>query len=169
MKCPPLVFALAFLLPAVVAPARAQDAGGTAGAIEIHDPWLRATPKGAPVVGGYATITNRGTSVDRVIGARLPIAADAAVHAMTSVDGVMHMAGVAGGLPIAPGATVTLAPDGTHLMFTQPTEQLREGMSVRGAILFERAGAVPVTFVVGGMAARFAPSDVKSAPGKARP
>jgi periplasmic copper chaperone A len=37
------------------------------GSIHIAQPWSRATPKGATTGAGYMTITNRGTTPDRVI------------------------------------------------------------------------------------------------------
>ncbi len=36
------------------------------GALEIKHPWIRATPKGATVAGGYFKITNTGTTPDRL-------------------------------------------------------------------------------------------------------
>ncbi len=118
----------------------------------VRAPWLPATPKGAPVVGGYATITNDGPSPDRLVGADLPgVASTAKVHTMTTEGGVMHMRALDGGLPIAPGATVT--PGSDHLMFGQPIEQLEEGMSLAGTLVFAHAGAMPVTFAVGAIGA----------------
>ena len=140
------------LLLGIGAAARAQEPS-----IVIRDPWLRATPKGAPVIGGYATITNRGTSPERLVGASLPVASGAKVHTMTMDNGVMRMRALDGGLPIAPGATVTLSPGGTHLMFGAPTAQVREGTSLAGTLVFEHAGAVPVTFAVGAIGAKAAP------------
>ena len=135
--------------------AQAQTASSSP--MEIDMPWLRATPKGAPVIGGYATVTNTGSSADRVLGATIPVAANAEVHTMTMKDGVMHMQRLENGIPIAPGATVTLEPGGDHLMFFKPTEQIREGQNIKGTILFEKAGAVPVTFAVGGIGAKGPP------------
>ncbi|HEX6842842.1 MAG TPA: copper chaperone PCu(A)C, partial [Stellaceae bacterium] len=55
-----------FVLALSAAPAFAADY--SVGALKIHDPWARATPKGAPVGGGYLTITNTGTAPDRLVG-----------------------------------------------------------------------------------------------------
>ena len=125
--------------------------------IKVEAPWLRATPKGAPVIGGYATIINKGTSPDHLLSASIPVAAKAEVHSMTMNDGIMHMERLKNGLAIAPGASVTLAPSGNHLMFTRPTEQLKQGQTISGTMLFEKAGAIPVTFAVGGIGATAAP------------
>jgi periplasmic copper chaperone A len=126
-------------------------------AIQVEAPWLRATPKGAPVVGGYATITNRGATPDRLVGATIPVAAEAQVHTMSMANGVMHMQQLNDGLAIPPGATVTLAPGGNHLMFRKPSRPLKEGETIQGSLRFEKAGAIPVIFAVGGMAAKVAP------------
>ena len=125
--------------------------------ITVKAPWLRATPKSAPVAGGYATIINTGTTPDRLVGASLPIAADGQVHSMSMANGVMHMERLDAGLEIPAGGTIVLAPGGNHLMFMKPTKPLKEGESLKGTLAFEKAGTISVTFVVGGMAAKSAP------------
>ena len=136
----------------VALPALAADAP-----ITVSHPWLRATPRTAPVAGGYATITNHGSAPDTLVSASLPIAKDGQIHSMTMNNGIMEMRRLDDGLVIAPGATVTLRPGGDHLMFINPTAQLKEGESMKGSLTFKKAGTVPVTFAVGGMAARSAP------------
>jgi copper(I)-binding protein len=69
-----------------------------------------------------------------------------------SMDGdVMRMKPVDGGLEIKPGASVELKPGGTHLMFMDLKEPLKEGQSVKGTLQFEKAGTVNVEFAVRGM------------------
>ena len=135
----------------------ASTLSAAAGQIEVASPWLRATPHGAPVAGGYATIVNHGATPDRLIGASIPMAPTGEVHAMTMANGIMHMARLPDGLTIAPGATVSLKPGGYHLMFLKPTAQLKEGQHIAGSLTFAKAGSVDVTFVVAGMAATAAP------------
>ena len=125
--------------------------------ISIAHPWLRATPKSAPVVGGYATITNHGTAPDILVSASIPVAPEGQIHAMTMTNGVMEMHRLTEGLAIAPGATVTLEPGGNHMMFQKPTAQVKEGDRMQGSLTFKNAGTIPVTFAVGGMAAKAAP------------
>ena len=115
------------------------------------------------MAGGYVTLTNVGKEPDTLVSASLPMASEGQVHTMTMTKGVMAMRRLEGGLAIAPGATVTLRPGGDHLMFLKPTAQLKEGESVAGSLTFAHAGTVPVTFVVGGMAAKVAPG-TRSAP-----
>ena len=152
----PLTFSLAMAALAWtgVGTAEAEQPGPSA--IVVTAPWLRATPKNAPVAGGYLTVTNKGPSTDRLVGASLPMASDGQVHTMTMKNGVMHMERL-DGLAIAPGATVTLSPGGRHLMFTKPSMPLKEGETIDGTLVFEKAGKVAVTFKVGGMAAKQAP------------
>ena len=156
-----ILVAAAALVSIAICGARAE----TASPITIKAPWLRATPKSAPVAGGYATIVNTGTTPDRLVGASLPIAAEGQVHAMSMLNGVMHMERLDAGLLIPAGGTIVLAPGGNHLMFLKPTVPLKEGESVKGTLVFEKAGTLPVTFVIGGMAAKSAPgskaNDVK--------
>ena len=83
------------------------------GALEIGHPWARATPPTAPAGGGYLTIKNTGTTPDRLVEVRSPAAAAAQVHEMKMEGNVMRMRELAGGLEIAPGATVALAPGGS--------------------------------------------------------
>jgi periplasmic copper chaperone A len=57
----PVIFVLAQL---AVAPTLAADYD--VGSMHIAQPWSRATPKGATSGAAYMTITNKGTTPDRV-------------------------------------------------------------------------------------------------------
>lgn len=139
-------------------PAAQKAAAGTyrAGPLLIEAPWARSTPVGAQVAGGYVKITNTGTMPDRLIGGSFPPAGAVEVHEMAVVDGVMKMRQLDRGLEIAPGATVELKPGGHHLMFTGLREGLKQGQTVKGSLLFEKAGRVEVEF-------RIAPIGAQSA------
>lgn len=126
----------------------------TVGDLRIETPWMRATPGGARVAGGYVRITNTGSVADRLVGASAPIAGHGEVHEMSMDGGVMKMRPVEGGLAIEPGATVELKPGGFHLMFMDLREPAKEGESVRGTLSFARAGTVEVAFTVGGLGAQ---------------
>jgi uncharacterized protein YcnI len=143
----------------LVASTGAAPAPIVAGTLSIAAPWLRATPGGAKVAGGYLRITNTGGEPDRLVSAAIPQAGRGEVHATTNVGGVSRMAPVEGGLTIPPGGTVELKPGGQHLMFMDLASGLKEGETVRGTLVFEKAGRVEVTFPVGGIGA--------SAPGMA--
>lgn len=144
LKTPaPAVRIVAAAQQAIVAPAAIK-----AGDLTIETPWLRATPAGATVAGGYVRLTNTGTAPDTLTGAAIPLAGRGAIHSMTMEGGVMRMAPVAGGLTIKPGETVTLKPGGFHLMFEDLASGPKAGETVRGTLTFARAGTVPVTFAV---------------------
>lgn len=140
-----------FALVISAGPAFAADF--SVGALKIHDPWSRATPKGAPVGGGYLTITNTGTTPDRLIGGSTAISKGFEIHEMTMDKGVMKMRMMPNGLEIKPGETVTFKPSGYHLMFTGLKSQLTKGEHVDATLKFEKAGEVKVQFDVAGIGA----------------
>ena len=140
-----------FALAISAGPAFAADF--SVGALKIHDPWSRATPKGAPVGGGYLTITNTGTTPDRLIGGSTAGSKGFEIHEMTMGKGVMKMRMMPNGLEIKPGETVTFKPSGYHLMFTGLKSQLTKGEHVDATLKFEKAGEVKVQFDVAGIGA----------------
>jgi hypothetical protein len=114
----------------------------------IDTPWARATPGGAQVGGGYVKITNTGTEADRLIGGSLPMATAVEVHEMSMSGGVMKMRKLDDGLEIKPGQTVELKPGGYHLMFTGLREGLKAGQTIKGTLIFAKAGSVEVEYAV---------------------
>ena len=99
-------------------------------------------------------ITNAGPEADRLVGGSLPGAARFEVHEMSMQGEVMRMRPLETGLEIKPGATIELKPGGYHIMFMDLREPLKEGQTLKGTLLFEKAGAVAVEYAVRGMAAR---------------
>jgi periplasmic copper chaperone A len=142
------------ILGLVLATGLAQPASAETGAISVETAWTRATPKGAKVAAGYLTIRNDGEEPDRLVGARAEFAGKTEIHLMNMVDGVMQMRPVSVGLAIPSKGTVTLEPNGYHLMFMELAQPLAEGETVSGALSFERAGDVPVSFEVMGLGAQ---------------
>jgi periplasmic copper chaperone A len=141
--------AIAFAL-AAISWATAQTKIGD---LRIEHPWSRATPGGAKVAAGYLTITNTGTSPDRLVGGSSPNAGKVEVHEMSMNNNVMTMRPLQGGLPIEPGKSVTLAPSGYHLMFQDLKSPLKQGSKFTATLQFEKAGAVDITFDVRGVGA----------------
>jgi periplasmic copper chaperone A len=119
-----------------------------AGSLVIDQPWSRATPKGAKVAAGYLGIKNEGAEADKLVGGSTPAAGKVQIHEMTMKDGVMTMRPVAGGLTIEPGKSVTLAPNGYHVMFMDLKAPFKQGEKVHATLQFERAGKVDVVFDV---------------------
>ena len=118
------------------------------GAIEIEQPWARATPKGATVGAGYMKITNTGTEPDRLLGGSVGFAQRFEVHSMTMEQGVMKMREVKDGLEIKPGETVELKPGGYHVMFVGITQPLKQGEDLAVTLKFAKAGTVEVKYPV---------------------
>ena len=125
-----------------------------AGSLTIEQPWIRATPGGAKVAGGYLRITNTGREADRLLATSIPIAGRGEVHEMSNEGGVMRMREVAGGLAIEPGRSVELKPGGFHLMFLDLSSPVAVGQPIRGTLTFEKAGRVEVSFEVAPVGAR---------------
>ena len=133
---------LAAALGLLAGPALARDY--KIGALQIGQPWTRATPPTAPAGGGFLTVTNTGTTPDRLVSAKSPAAGSVQVHEMKMDGNVMRMREVDGGLAIAPGATVTLAPGGLHIMLMGLKAPLRQGEKVPLTLVFEKAGSIDV-------------------------
>jgi copper(I)-binding protein len=127
--------------------ASAEDV--TIGSLKISDPYVRAMVPGAPVGGGYVTITNIGNTDDRLITASSPRAGTVQIHEMKMDKDVMVMRELPDGLAIPAGKTVELKPGGYHVMFMTVGEPFKEGQVVRATLTFEKAGSVDVDFPVG--------------------
>jgi copper(I)-binding protein len=138
--------AVAVCLACMTSGAAARDY--TLGALTIGTPWARATPKGAPVAGGYLTVTNKGAAADRLMGGSVPFAGRFEIHEMRIEQGVMRMRPAAGGLEIKPGETLELKPGGPHVMFLDLKRPLLAGERVRGTLVFEKAGTIEVEYEV---------------------
>jgi uncharacterized protein YcnI len=129
------------------APAAAQSF--KAGALTIEAPWIRATPGGAKVAGGYMKITNTGKEPDRLVGGTFPAAGRFEVHEMAVEGGIMKMRHLAKGLEIKPGETVELKPGGYHVMLMDLKQGLKEGETYKGTLNFEKAGKIEIEYKVG--------------------
>jgi len=112
----PTVWVLALVLASLATAAAANDY--KTGALEIQQPWTRATPKGAKTAAGYVAIKNTGSAPDRLTGGSLTGAGGAQVHEMTMDHGLMKMRAMPNGIEIKPGETVELKPAG-FLMFSR--------------------------------------------------
>ncbi len=129
------------------------------GALTVTAPYARATLPGAPVGGGYLSVTNEGASDDRLLSLTSDVADRVQVHSMTMDGSVMKMRPVTGGLTIPAGGTVDLTPAGYHLMFMDLKSALTPGETVEVTLTFETAGMLKVPMVVGAVNARSYPAE----------
>jgi copper(I)-binding protein len=130
-----------------------------AGSIEIVHPWSRPTPPSAPVASGYVKLTNGGTETDRLVEVTSPIAKSAEIHRSLVQDGVAMMRPLPEGVTIEPGATVDFEAERLHIMFIDPTRQLKDEEKFPATLVFEKAGSVEVEFAVQRRPALPAPED----------
>jgi copper(I)-binding protein len=114
------------------------------GDILLTQLWSRATPSGAKVAAGFFTIENTGSEADRLVGIKTPVG-KAEIHETATVNGVSTMRPLEGGLAIAPGQKVTLAPGGVHVMITELKAPLKEGQMLPLTLRFQKAGEIDAT------------------------
>jgi periplasmic copper chaperone A len=136
------------LLAAAAALSGASAEDFAVGAIEIGNPWARATPKGSTVAAGYMTISNKGKNSDRLIGGSSPVAGRFELHSMVMEQGIAKMRPVEGGLEIRPGETVELKPGALHVMLTGLKQPLEKGQKIKGTLEFEKAGKIDIEYAV---------------------
>jgi len=132
----------------LIASTNVRAADYDVGPIHIAQPWARATPKGASSGAGYMTITNNGTTPDRVTCLSSDLSAQCQIHTMTMDNGVMKMRPVEGGLEVKPGETLVLKPSSLHVMLVDLKHPLNKGDTVEATLQFEKAGTVKVAFPV---------------------
>ena len=144
--------ALAALVAILALPAFALDY--KLGAIEIGQPWTRATPPTAESGGGYLVLKNTGATPDRLIAVKSPAADKVEIHEMKMDGNIMRMREVEKGIEIPPGATVELKPGGFHVMFMGLKEPFAKEAKVPLTLVFEKAGSIDVDLMVQAMGAQ---------------
>jgi len=131
----------ATLLGAAALAAFAHDV--QVGTLGIAQARARATVAGQPSGGGYLTLSNQGTTAERLLGASAPIAAAVELHTMRMEGDVMRMRPV-DAIDLPPGQTVELKPGGLHLMFTGLKAPLKAGEGFPLTLRFEKAGELTI-------------------------
>lgn len=139
------LFALAFLAGLVV-PASAHKF--KIGEIEIVHPFLRATPPKATTAAGYMVIRNDGATPDRLLRIETTAAGRVEFHRSVVEDGIAKMQPIKEGFEIPAGGEFRLGADGTHAMLVGLTGPVDLGSLIDATLVFEKAGALPMTFEV---------------------
>jgi len=117
------------------------------GPLEIDNPWSRATPGAAPNGVVYVTIKNTGSTPDRLIDVASPAADQTQIHDMKVQDDVSSM-WLIGEMGVPAGQTVTLAPNGPHIMLVGLKKPLELAQTFPLTLTFEKAGSVTVEVTV---------------------
>jgi periplasmic copper chaperone A len=131
----------AFSISAVAQEARTGD-------LTIKRAWSRVAPPGAPVLGGYFSITNDGGEPDRLVSVSSLISDNVQIHSSAINDGVATMRQVTDGVAIPPGETVEFEPGELHLMLLNPKSRPGEGEKIPLTLTFEKAGRIDVELEV---------------------
>ncbi len=113
------------------------------GPLQIDDPWSRATVSAAPNGVVYLTIKNTGTTADKLIDVASPAADQAQVHDM-KVEGDVSQMWLVGSVELPPGRTVTLAPNGLHIMLLGLKQPLEAAQTFPVTLTFEKAGSITI-------------------------
>lgn len=142
---------LAAALATFALPAAAHDY--KLGTLEIGNPWTRATPPSAQSGGGFLTITNKGTTSDRLTAVRSTASTTVEIHEMKMDGNVMRMRELEKGVEIAPGATVELKPGGYHIMFMNLKAPFTKDGKILATLVFEKAGSIDVELDVAALGA----------------
>ena len=99
-------------------------------ALVLQDAWVRALPPTQSNTAAYVTVTNTAGTAVTITGGSVDFANTVEIHTTREIDGYMRMEQLPG-LTVAPGATVSLAPGGTHLMLLELSRMPVAGESTR--------------------------------------
>lgn len=97
--------------------------------IQVENAWIPQPPPGTDVAAAYLTLRNVGHAPAVLVGVSSPVAASAAVHQSMIMQGESMMMPVER-LTIRPGETVTLKPNGLHVMLNSVRKPLQVGERV---------------------------------------
>jgi copper(I)-binding protein len=89
------------------------------------------------------TITNRGTSTDRLMSADAEVSERVELHTHLMDQGVMRMRQV-DSIELKPGEVTELKPGGLHVMFIGLKAPFKAGQQVPVTLRFERGGSLDI-------------------------
>lgn len=112
--------------------------------VQIANAWAREMVAGQTSTAAYLTITNNGTTDDRLVSVSAPAPVKASVHATENSDGISRMREMNSGLAVPAGSTIELKPGGTHVMITGLQASLRRGETLKLGLRFEKSGEKPI-------------------------
>jgi copper(I)-binding protein len=127
-----------------------------AGSIQVKDAWALHADQGEVTgIAVFMTITNYGTTRDRLYAAKSKVAGSAELSAERHSDhgalaaadgGNTHATAVA--LEVKPGQSLALRHDGNHIMLHGIKSEVRAGDSFYLTLFFEEAGPIKVEVAV---------------------
>lgn len=117
-------------------------------AIHADDAWARPTVSGMKMGGVFLEIENKGKTDDVLVGGSTPVAEKVEIHHHVNDNGVMKMAEMEGGLPLAKGSEVELRPGSYHVMLMGLKKPLAAGNTFPLTLKFKKAPQQTVTVKV---------------------
>jgi periplasmic copper chaperone A len=117
-------------------PGAGSGAPGGLSIIDAHSPPAPAGGMG----GAFLTVVNAGSTPDRLVSARSPVAQAVEIHETIDDNGVMKMRPVTGGFEVPANGKLELQPGGKHLMFAGLAQPLTTGTEYELTLVFEKAG-----------------------------
>ncbi len=124
------------LLPA----ARAAPAAD----VQVANAWIPQPPPGTDVAAAYLTLRNIGHTEAVLVGVSSPVAASAMVHESMVMQGQSMMMPIER-LAIRPGETVTLKPNGLHVMLDGLRKPLQVGQHVDLVLRFASGDEIHIS------------------------
>ncbi|MGH8228609.1 MAG: copper chaperone PCu(A)C [Steroidobacteraceae bacterium] len=112
--------------------------------VEVSNAWVPEPPPGADVAAAYFTLHNAGTSPAVLIAVSSPVAQSAMLHRTMVMHGESMMRPIER-LTIAPGKTVTLRPDGMHVMLNRLLKRPVVGQQVPLVLRFASGAEIQVS------------------------
>ncbi len=120
----------------------------TIGDITVSKAWSRASTGAKRPGGSFVTITNAGSTADRLIAADTPAAGKSELHNHIMEDGMMKMRHVMA-VDVPAGGMTMLKPGSFHVMMFDLANMLKEGDMFPLTLTFEKAGKATVMVHVG--------------------
>lgn len=127
--------------------ASAQTKAEKSRSIHVSGAWSRPTPRSAPTGVVYMDIRNAGSDEVTVTAIEVEVAARAEIHQTVRTGDVARMEKV-GPLRVPVGGTVSLKPDGLHVMLTELRSQLVIGRAFPAKLIFDDGSSVTVNVEV---------------------
>lgn len=113
---------------------------------QVSGAWSRPAVAGSTGA-GFMTLTNPGKTADALVAVESPAAKRTEIHRSSMAGGIMKMERQ-DRVALAPGARVTFAPGGYHLMFMGLTRALKTGDRVPATLVFASGAKLSAEFEV---------------------
>jgi copper(I)-binding protein len=113
--------------------------------VNVEDAWVRTSVPGQPSSGAFMRVT--ADSDSKLLSVSSPAARDVQIHEMSMTNDVMRM-GPVDSVALPAGKTVSLDPDGYHVMLMGLVKQIKEGDQVPLTLTVENDKGVRETIVV---------------------